>query len=695
MREGLRRISPDDLFQFAWVDHVRLDPAGRRIAFTLTRADAEARDYRSRVLVAGIGGDAADRPRELTDGKRDRSPEWSPDGSRVVYTSRRGGRDQVYVRPAAGGAEFALTALPDGAGTPRWSREGRHVAFLGACVSDPEGVVEDTRRPEVEDEPRRAPVARVVRTLDYKHDGQGYTDGRHRHLFVTQVHEDGGDEPQQLTDGPWTADAFDWSPSGDRWVLTGNAEPEADLTTIRHVYTVDRAGELRQLTRGLAASRPAWSPTGDLIAFLAPLAADGGRHERVWVVGPDGGEPRCLTGDFDRNAAGSVVSDMRGPHSASLTWSEDGARIYFLASGPGVVEVCSVDLEGNVRVEVEAKYRAVVDFDTRAGTLAFVATDPWTPGDLYVEREGRETRLSDFNPWLREREVAVPERHRFRGAGGLEIDGWLLKPPGFQGGRAPLVLQVHGGPHSQYGWAFFHEFQVLAAAGMHVLFVNPRGSDGRGEEFKRAVVQDWGGSDFEDLMAALDQVVERTGIVDAERLGIAGGSYGGYMTNWAIGHTDRFAAAVTMRSLSNLVSEYGQHDIVPWGRAELGPEPWPDADALWQRSPIRYVRDIRTPLLILHGEMDLRCAISQAEELFGALRLLRREVEFVRFPGETHELSRSGRPDRRLERLDRILDWFGRHLLNAPAGAGEQPADQGVEGVSPLPDLAGLGDPAR
>jgi dipeptidyl aminopeptidase/acylaminoacyl peptidase len=261
--------------------------------------------------------------------------------------------------------------------------------------------------------------------------------------------------------------------------------------------------------------------------------------------------------------------------------------------------------------------------------------------------------------------VAIPEQHQFLVGDGMKIDGWLLKPPGFREGRQhPLVLQVHGGPHGQYGWAFFHEFQVLAAAGYLVFYLNPRGSDGYGEDFKRAVVRDWGGKDFEDLMSALDQLIQR-GFVDAERMGIAGGSYGGFMANWAIGQTDRFAAAIAMRSISNLVSDYAQHDIVLWAEMEMGPPPWPDAEELWKRSPIRYVERITTPLLLTHGEMDLRCPISQAEEMFGAMRLLGKEVEFIRFPGESHDISRNGRPDRRVERLHRITGWFDKHLTSA------------------------------
>jgi dipeptidyl aminopeptidase/acylaminoacyl peptidase len=664
-----RPITAEDLYRFAWVDHVRLDPTARRLAFHLQRPDPEARENRSQVHAAPL--DAADGPRELTAGKADRDAEWSPDGGSLAFVSKRGPRDQVFVLPAGGGDARKVTSLPDGAAAPRWSPDGTRIGFLGTVPGDPDGVVEDPRPPEVEDQARRPPVARIVRRLDHKHDGAGYTDGRRKHLFVAAA--GGAGEAQQLTSGEWDVTGFDWSPDAARWGVTGNAEPDADRGTENHLYVVDGPGALRRLSSGLNANSPAWSPRGDLVAFLSATAPDGGRHERIWVVTPDGGEPRCLTAGFDQNVGGAAITDMRGGHGTRLVWSEAGDRIYFQAGVPGGSEIYSVDLEGAVRVEVTGDDRAVFDFDVRQGVIAFIAGNPWSPADLYVSREGKETRLSDFNPWLAERDLAIPERHAFTAADGLRIDGWLLRPPGFEAGRRyPLVMEVHGGPHAQYGWTFFHEFQVLAGLGFLVFYVNPRGSDGRDEAFKRSVVRDWGGADYHDLMAALDQLIEATGFVDTERMGIGGGSYGGYMTNWVIGQTRRFKAAVAMRSIANLVSEYAQHDIVPWGRSEIGPEPWPDSDELWRRSPIRYARDITTPLLLTHGEMDLRCAISQAEEMFGALRLLGKEVELVRFPGESHDLSRSGRPDRRVERLNRIAGWFAKHLL----AEADVPADQ-------------------
>ncbi len=651
----------EDLTRFRWIDHVRLSPSGDRVAYEVSWADAEARENRGRVMVASLEPGAP--ARELrADVRRDRAPEWSPDGSRIAFLGRQGARDQLFVAPADAGQAVQLTAIPDGVLAAEWSPDGASLAFLARVIGDPAGVVDDPRPPEGEDQARRPPVARVAHRLDYKRDGVGYLDGRHAHLFVVAA---AGGEPRQLTDGPWSLGGFTWAPDGRALAVVGDAEPDADLRKTNRLYRVDLAGVRRELCAGLEMAEPVWSPRGDLVAVVAPTATDGGRLDRVWVVPADGGEPRCLTADLDRSVGATVGTDMRAGHGMRLRWSRAGDRLYFQAGAPGVAEVLSVDLEGSVTVEVPARRRAVYDFDVEAGLIAVCAGDASTPGDVLVAEHRVERWLTDSNPWLRDRFLAEPERHLFTAADGLEIEGWLLKPPGFHPAhRYPLVMEIHGGPHSQYGYAFFHELQVLAGMGFLVFTTNPRGSGGYGEAFQRACVRDWGGRDYEDLMTALDQLIQRTGFVDEARLGVGGGSYGGFMTNWIVGHTDRFAAAVTMRSISNLVSEFAQHDIVLWGESEMGPPPWPDPDELWRRSPIRYVRDIRTPLLILHSEMDLRCAFSQAEELFGALRLLGKEVEMVRFPGESHDLSRSGRPDRRIERLHRITSWFADHLLS-------------------------------
>src|SRR5579872_3731627 len=668
-------LRPEDIYHFRWVDHVRLSPDGERVAYQLVWADAESRSNRSRVVVRRV---LDPDPIEATAGpRRDHSPEWSPDGRRLAFVSKKGAADQVFVLELPGSEPVQVSSLPEGASSPRWSPDGSHLAFLGSVVSETDAVVDDPRAPENADSIRRTPVARIARRLDYKHDGQRYVAGRHTHLFI--IGFDGGGATQ-VTNGAWDVGDFSWSADGQRLAVIGNADENSDLTRQIHLYWVDLAGSMEKLHSGWEIAAPAWSPAGDQVAFVAVNSDEAGLLERIYVVSANGGQARCLTQSLDLGVGDGIVTDMRAGHGVRICWSREGDRVYFTASGPGSTGIYSVDLEGNTRAEVGGD-RRVFDFDVRNGVIAFCASETTDPGELHVLMQGAEARLTDLNPWLRDRYIAQPQEMSFTAPDGWVLQGWLLKPPGFDADRAyPLVMMVHGGPHAEYGWAFFHELQILAGMGFVVFYMNPRGSDGYGEVFRRAVVRDWGGKDYLDLMTALDQLIERTGYIDTTRMGIGGGSYGGYMTNWVIGQTDRFAAAVAMRPLSNLVSEYAQHDIVLWGQLELGPPPWPDMDELWRRSPIRYVNNVKTPLLLTCGEMDLRCAISQSEEMFGALRLLGKTVELVRFPEETHDLSRIGRPDRRVERLRRIAGWYER-FLGTQTSEKQEPSPRAEEAV--------------
>ena len=391
-------------------------------------------------------------------------------------------------------------------------------------------------------------------------------------------------------------------------------------------------------------------------ARVAVLASDGG----------DGADELVLTGSLDRNCA---------PHGASrpLVWHRD--RLLFMVEDRGRVHLWRADAtRADVSEPVVDGERMVTGFDAVDDVIAFVAVSPASLPELFVMVAGAERKLTDFTAELTsaDRRIAVAEPFTASPAPGVDVDCWIIEPEHAPGERVPLLLNIHGGPFSHYGARFFDEFQFEVGAGFGVLFCNPRGSSGYTEAWGRAIRwpeckvdpgSAWGGVDYDDVIACVDEAVRRYDWVDPERIGVMGGSYGGYMTSWIIGHTNRFAAAVSERSVNNLLTLDHGSDIAGTFVGYVGVRHIDDPEPYLRQSPISYVSDMRTPLLIVHSENDLRCPVNQAEELFVALRLLGRTPEFVRFPGESHELTRSGAPRHRAQRAELILDFFRRHLF--------------------------------
>ena len=700
MSQPARRITIDDLLVIQVLNDPQLSPDGTVVAFTVMRPDRDANTYRINLwLVPAAGGE----PRRLTTAPaKETAPRWSPDGTRLVFVSDRGGDKQVWIIPVGGGEARVLTSGRLSPADPVWSPDGRWIAFAGtpeAARARDESVRDAARAGIAQGRPRAGASepgesdVKVISRLRYKQDGEGYWDGRWKQVFV--VSADGG-PARQVTAGDYDHLTPAWSPDGTRLAYTGNGSPDADLSNASDIWVVPLdGGSPRRLTKGAGpASVPAWSPDGRTIAYVGhDDACWAATNWGVWTVPGAGGDAVCLTAHEDRNVGHHVATDSRvHPSSGGLTWSPDGGRIYFMVSDGGSTQIASIAAgpaggpaadgaaaasDRAIRLETRGDHELIgCSLDRAARRVACIESDPTTPGEVAVFDLRREMRrVTDLTgPVLRPLSLARPERFEFESVDGWTVEGWVMRPTNpVHGETAPAVLEIHGGPHAAYGNAFFFEFQVLAAEGYGVVYLNPRGSQGYGQRFTAATRHDWGGKDYEDLMRGLDHALAAHPWIDRDRLGVAGGSYGGFMTNWIVGHTRRFRAGVTMRSISNAYSQWGTSDLAYMkGMWEYPGDPWESPQFYLERSPITYVRQMRTPLLILHSEQDHRCPIEQGEQLFVALKKQGVPTLFVRFPNESHDLSRNGQPRHRVERLRHIVEWFRRYLA---AAADETPAD--------------------
>jgi dipeptidyl aminopeptidase/acylaminoacyl peptidase len=644
---------PADICRIRWVSDPQLSPDGRRVAYVVTVLDEKANKSRSQVYLATADGESW----PLTAGTgRDTAPRWSPDGRRLVFLRDAGEerKPQLWLIPADGGEARQLTNEDGACSNPAWSPNGRRVAY-NVRVEEPP--------PEKEEDGNPLPKVRVITTLRYKLNAEGFINDRRNNIFVIEAEAE-GPEPRKgrrLTRGPYDHGPPVWSPDGTLIAFAGARHPSRDRDGASDVWVMPSDGGAPRRftqTRG-PVSEIAWSPDGREVAYLGHTDRRAGLaiNHRLWVVPVGGGDPRCLTEGLDRHCGTGFRP----------AWSADGRRILFGVVAGGSSHVHAIEREGGAATLILGGERQVTAGTMAGGRLAFLTSDPTHPAEVFLASDdgSGERRLTRENDaWLSEVELSPPERLPVTSADGTALEAWVMRPAASTGRTAPYatLLNVHGGPHAVYGNVFFDEFQVQAGAGYAVVYGNPRGSQGYGEAFSNAIRGAWGGKDWEDVQAIADAAA-RLDFVDERRFGILGGSYGGYMTSWAVGQTERFAAACSERAVNNLYSMVGSSDI-GWSfqTYEIGGRPYADPLRYLERSPIHYVSRIRTPLLIIHSENDLRCPMEQAEQLYVALKLLRRPVRFVRFPEENHELSRSGKPRHRLKRFACILDWFERHL---------------------------------
>ncbi len=644
----MRGMVPEDVFELAGVADPRVSPDGRTVAFSVARVDGKANEYRAAIWLAPMDGSS--KPRQFTSGtKRDADPRWSPDGSTLAFTSNREGESsQLYLMPVAGGEPRKLTSLDEDVNEVVWSPDGSTIAFVSR-VRDPAYKEKDDKKRE----PRR------FTRLKYKLEHVGWTGDRPQHLFTLKA--DGSGEPVQLTSGDFEDSGPRWSPDGKTIAFLSARHPDWDTDHVSDVYLIEaKGGEPTRLTQGGGGfDGISWSPDGGrLAAGRYPGEWDDPKHTQIGVVDAGSGEVRLLTESLDRNC--SPYPQIREP-----IW--DGDDIVFAVEDRGNTHVYRVASDGSGKPELAVGgERTVTGYDVAGGRLVCSATEPTSLSELYID----ERQVTEVGKGFAEGRQLVPaERFTATSADGTEVEAWVMKPVGFEPGvKYPALLNIHGGPFTQYGNRFFDEFQVFCGGGYAVVFSNPRGSSGYSEEWGRAIRgpgdagPGWGSVDYEDCMAVIEEAVRRFDFIDGERLGVIGGSYGGYMTSWIVGHTDRFKAGISERAVNQWVSMWGSSDFGWDFKGYFGKFLFEDVQAYLDISPATYAQNVHTPLLILHSENDLRCPIEQAEQLFTTLRLLKREVEMVRFPEESHELTRSGNPVHRVQRFRIVLEWFDRHL---------------------------------
>lgn len=655
-----RAMTATDLYRLRFVDDVTLSSDGSRIACTVTQPDGDLNRNRASIWVITIATGGA---RQVTSGeKKDTGPVWSPDGTKIAFVSDRGTKAQIYLLDLTHGGEARPLTHDEehGASDPVWSPDGTQIAFLCKVPSLPEP---EQNVPYTDDSDK----PKIITRAKYKFDGEGFFDHTRKQLFVMPAT---GGEPRQLTNGTAAVRQPVWSPDGATIAFVGNREADEDHDRCVDVWAVNVAsGAFTRITpHDGAYHSPVWSPDSAKLALVGhTYPAKGGANDRLWTAPATGGVVTQVT-DFDRSIGHGIMSDTGANDRSQPAWI--GSDLYFLAAMNGSANLWRVSASGGAPTQITTGTHAIAGWGiTRDGALlAFGASTPTNPGEVFsqpLDGQSDATQRTALNEETLA-DVEVSGREEFwLPAGddtGEQVQGWIIKPPGFDPSKQyPLILEIHGGPAGTYGVGWFHEFQYFASQGYVVVYTNPRGSQGYGEEFCTSIYKDWGTKPLMDVMAAVDHVTAQ-GYIDTDHLYVTGGSYGGYMTNWIVTHSDRFRAGATQRCVSDLRTLALADDTgTLWLDDYFGGMPWDEPEVYAQNSPITHIAHCTTPLFIEHEAEDHRCPLDQSEQVYNALHKLGVETEIVRYPKEPHGMSRDGGPLHRVDRLQRIVDWFERH----------------------------------